>query len=340
MLRKVEISHRTIIFTFLLLGLIWLLVQIKTIIIGLFVSLLLMTALNPAVDRLTNYKIPRGLAILIVYILVFGMIILGLSTMLSPLVDQTTNLVNRLPSFLDEVGAWFESIGLPGINGKMIADQISTLGALPANLVRFAMLLFSNIVAVITLLVITFYLLLERENLDKYLLVVFGKSREKQAKDLVDKLAARLGGWVRGELILMLTIGVLTYVGLFLLGVPYALPLAIIAGILEIIPNIGPMISAIPAILIGFTVSPFMGIATAALYFLIQQVENSVIVPKVMQKAVGVNPLITILALAIGFQLAGAVGAILSVPFVIVTHVVAVEVFGLEDIHFPPSNKR
>lgn len=331
MFRKIEISHRTIIFTVVFLGLIWVLVQIKTIIIGLFVALLLMTALNPIVDKLCNFKLPRGLAILLTYILVFGVIVLGLSTVVTPLVDQTTNLVNRLPVIFDEIGMWLENIGVPGIDGSVVASQLSPLGTLPANLVRFILLLVSNIVAVITLLVITFYLLLERRNLDKYLLVLFGDSR-KQAKRFIDRLEIRLGGWVRGELILMLVIGILTYLGLVLLNVPYALPLAILAGLFEIIPNIGPMLSAIPAILVGFTVSPFIGIATTALYFLIQQVENSVIVPKVMQKAVGVNPLVTILALAIGFQLAGAIGAILSVPSVIVAHVAAIELFGLKGL--------
>ena len=123
----------------------------------------------------------------------------------------------------------------------------------------------------------------------------------------------------------MSIIGVLIYIGLRLLGIPYALPLAIFAGILEAVPNIGPVISAIPGVVIALTISPVMGLAAAALYFLVQQLENSVVVPKVMQKATGVNPLITILSLAIGFQLAGPLGAILAVPIVIVVHVFATE---------------
>src|SRR5690606_25972552 len=111
-----------------------------------------------------------------------------------------------------------------------------------------------------------------------------------------------------------------TYVGLMLLGVPYAVPLAIIAGLLEIIPNIGPTISAIPAILVPLLVmhDPVTALFVAALYIIIQQVENNVLVPKIMQSAVGIHPLITILLIIIGLKLSGVAGAILAVPLFLV----------------------
>lgn len=328
--RKVEISHKTVVFTIFFLVLLWFFVQIAPIILTIFVSVLLMTALNPWVDALVKIRLPRALAIVLVYILLVTIIISGLTSIIPALVDQTTNLANKLPSLLDDLGWWLESIGLSGINGELIASQVSQIGALPANIVKFIISVFSNIVAVLMVLVITFYLLLERKNLDKYLLVLFGEGGEKDAKTFIDKLEIRLGGWVRGELTLMVIIGVMTYIGLVLLGIPYALPLAIIAGILEIVPGIGPVISGVPAVLVALTLSPAMALAVVALYFLIQQLENTIVVPKVMQRATGVNPLITIVAIAIGFRLAGVVGAILAVPIVIVLHVVAVEIFSLK----------
>jgi predicted PurR-regulated permease PerM len=119
----------------------------------------------------------------------------------------------------------------------------------------------------------------------------------------------------------------MTYFGLRILGIEFALPLALLAGVLEIIPNIGPILSSIPAIVAGLAFSPLMGLAVAALYFLIQQLENTLIVPKVMEKTAGVNPLVTILSLAIGFKLGGIVGAILAVPVVLLIQVVSSEVF-------------
>lgn len=326
MSRTVELSHRTIIFTILFLALIWLLIQISSIILGLFVAFLLMTALDPLVDKVSRLKIPRGLSILIVYFAFIGIVIAGLTSVVPPLIEQTTNLVNSAPFLFVEIAGWLKGLGIQ-VDSDLIAQQASQLGAIPGNLVRLIISLFSNLITIFTILVITFYLLLERQNLDKYLLVLFGKGGEKQAKSFADKLETRLGGWVRGELTLMTIIGFITYIGLFLLGIPYALPLAILAGLLEIVPTIGPIISSVPAILLALTISPVTALATAALYFIVQQAENAFILPKVMQKATGVNPLMTMVALAIGFKLAGVIGAVLAVPILIVIHLVAVEVF-------------
>lgn len=323
--KTIELSHRTIVFTVLFLVLVWFLAQITPIIIGLFIAILLMTALNPAVNRLTRAGIPRPVAILVVYILLIGIVVFGLAWIIPPFIDEATRLVNRFPSLVDQAGGWFSSLGISGIDKSIIESQVSQIGRIPFDIVRFTVSFFSNIIVVFSVLIITFYLLAERRNLDRYLLVLFGDDGEKRAKRFVDHLEVRLGGWVRGEITLMSIIGVLTYIGLRLLGIPYALPLAIFAGILEVVPNIGPVISAVPGVVIALTISPVMGLATAALYFLVQQLENSLIVPKVMQKATGVNPLITILSLAIGFQLAGPLGAILAVPIVIVVHVFATE---------------
>lgn len=317
--RKIEISHKTIIFTiFFLLGL-WFLYQIKQIILALFVSVIIMAALNPAVDRLERWRLPRWLAILFLYIVMFSGLGLVLVVIIPPLVEQTTNFINRSLLYLKDVNAF-------GLDPNIITSQISQLGLLSTNILRVTVDFFSNLIGILFLLVITFYLLLERKNLNRYLLLLFGAGGEKKGTEFVDKIEHRLGGWVRGEAVLMTIIGLMTYMGLKILGIEFALPLAIIAGLLELVPNIGPTISAVPAILAGLTVSPVMGLAIAALYFLIQQLENSVIAPKVMQRAVGVNPLIVILSLAIGFKLAGIVGAILAVPVFLVLQIAVVEV--------------
>ena len=311
MLQKIEISHRTIIFTVLfLLGLLAL-YQIRQLILVIFVSIILMSALNPAVDRLERFRLPRWLAILFLYILIFSGFGLILGILTPPLVDQTSSLINRIPTYLRD-------FKVPVVDPNMLASQISQLGFLPANILKFTLGLFSNIIGIFFLAIVTFYLLLEHKKLNRYLLVLFSEGGEKRAEDFVNKVEKSLGDWVRGELVLMTIIGVMTYIGLTLLGIEFALPLAILAGILEIVPGIGPVISAVPGILLGLTISPVMGLAVAALYFLIQQLENSLIAPKVIQRAVGVNPLVTILSLAIGFKLGGVIGAILAVPIFLV----------------------
>jgi predicted PurR-regulated permease PerM len=318
--QKVEISHRTIVFTVFFLLLLWILFQIRQIILALFVSLIIMSALSPAVDRLERIKIPRVLAILVVYIVIFGGIGVILTCLIPPLVDQTATLAIRLPDYL-------EKVGLPAVDERIVSSQISHLGSIPANLFRLTIAIFGNMLAFFVLIVITFYLLLERKNLDRYLLILFGKKDEGKAEKLVDKVEERLGGWIRAQITLMVFISLISYLGLRLLGIDFALPLALLAGILEIVPNVGPILASIPAILAGLTTSPLLALAVAALYFLIQQIENVVVVPKVMEKVAGVNPLVTILALTIGFKLAGIAGAVLSVPVVLVAQVIAAEFF-------------
>lgn len=126
----------------------------------------------------------------------------------------------------------------------------------------------------------------------------------------------KLGAWLRGQIVLSLAIGVITWIVLQAMGIPYAVPLAILAGFLEIIPTLGPIIAAIPAVIVGFAISPVMGIAVLIAYAAIQIAENNILVPKIMQKAVGLNPVVILIAILIGAELLGVVGALLSIPFV------------------------
>ncbi len=323
--RKIEISHRTIIFTVFFLLFLWLVWYLRGVLVLLFFGIILMAALNPLVDRLERWRIPRVLSIVVIYILIIGALSLVIAGIIPPLVEQTQTLLSRLPSD-------FDSFNL-GINQKVVDNQINQLldkfSIFSGGVIKTIGGIFQNILNFIIFIVISFYLLLQRKNLDK-LLVRFLGSEQKIGARIVDKIETRLGGWVRAELLLMLIVGLLSYIGLRLLGIEYALPLAIFAGVLEIIPNIGPFISAIPAVLAGLILGPWIALAVAALYFLIQQFENQFIVPQIMAKEVGINPLIVILSLIAGFKLAGVVGAILAIPVVILIEIILSEVSSSE----------
>ena len=319
-MKKVEISHRTIVFTVLFLIFLYLLFEIRQVLTVFFVSLVLMSALNSFIHRMERFKVPRILSILVIYLLTFGTVTLIIAGIIPPLVDQTTVLINRFPQYV-------KALGLPSIDGAFLAKQLNELGSIPANLLKITVGVFNNILSVLLLAVITFYLLIERKNLDRYLHFLFGGDGEKRAKVFVDELEKKLGGWVRAQLTLMVIVALMSYVGLRLLGIEFALPLALLAGILEIVPGVGPIISGVPAVLAGLAISPLMGLAVAALYFLIQQLENNLIVPQIMSRGVGINPLLALLSLIIGFELAGVVGAILAIPVVLLIQVVASEVF-------------
>lgn len=317
---RIEISYKTILFAAALVFAVWLLIQIRAIIALLFVSLILVSALHSPVDFLQKHKIPRFMAILILYFLVGGFLIGTFSLIVPPFVDQTSNLVERFPIILTEIAKLVTFYQIPTQDlVSRIAQEFAPFGA---NFFKFTLGFLSSILGIITLIVFTFYLLLEWPKIVSFTSSVFSGKEEKRMRKLLNDIEAGLGAWVRGEIILMIVVGLLSYLGLALLQVPYALSLAVLAGLLEIVAIVGPILAAIPAVLIALLVSPILALAVAALYFLIQQLENHLIVPNVMRKAVGVNPLVTILALMVGAKLAGIIGAVLSVPLVVLIKIV------------------
>lgn len=310
MRRRIDISHKTIFFIAAFIGLIWALYQIIDVIVLLFIAIILMAGLSPLVKYLSTWKLPKTLSIGIAYIFIIAVIAGLVSLMITPLIDQTTRLIQTLPKTAG-------SILPPFIDPSIIQNE---LGRVASNALSFSLIIFNNLLSIISVLVITFYLLLERDKFDARIAQFF-VGREDQVKKTVRRIEEKLGSWVRGQVALSLIIGTLVYVVLLALQIPYALPLAILAGLFEIVPVIGPIISAIPAILIAFTVAPISAAFVAIAFFIIQQLENSLIVPQVMKKAVGLNPLIVILTVSIGGKLLGISGALLAVPITVVIQV-------------------
>jgi predicted PurR-regulated permease PerM len=313
MLRKIDISHKTIFFITGFVALLWALYQIREVIIILFVAIIFMSALYPIVDYLESKKIPKPLAITFVYIVVIAILATLVAFVVSPLIEQTSHLADTLPRILDQV--------LPPetFDRSILQQQIS---GFTDNAFSYGLLILTNIVTFISIAVLTFYLLLERDRLDQ-LFTQFTPGQRSRVERVIRKIEDKLGAWLRGQIILSLIIAVLAYIALFALGVPYALPLAIVAG---------PIISSVPAIFIAYLTSPVTALLTAIAFFVIQQAENHVVVPQVMKKAVGLNPLVVILAVAIGGKLLGIVGALLAVPIAVVIEIVSQDLLNPEDL--------
>ncbi|HEY5601038.1 MAG TPA: AI-2E family transporter [Patescibacteria group bacterium] len=315
--QKVEISYKTIVFFVLFLLGLYLLWLLKDVIVMLLISVILASAFHSPVDWLVKKKIPRPFSIIIVYLIFIVVVVLTLALIIPPLISQTTSFVNRFPSLLIQLQAddFFARLPIDQIASSM-TNQLASYGS---NFLKITLGFFNGVVGFFTLLVFTFYLLLDWRYLNRLARSFFSGKQEKKVDKLISEIEGTLGRWVRGQLALSLIVGVLVFAGLSILGVPYALPLALIAGILEIVPIIGPIIAAIPAVLVALvTSSPIIAGATAALYFVVQQLENHLIVPQVMARSVGLNPLLTILSLLIGGKLMGVLGALLAIPIVII----------------------
>jgi len=311
--RKIEISPKTIVFTVLFLISIAFFWQIRDILVMIFISFVLMHAINPLVNQLQKIKIPRVLSIVIVYILVFGVIGFCVAGIIPLLVEQTTGLINSLPQIVQNIKIFGQNSFFIE-NNIDLTSQFGFLSSIPSNITKVAISIVSNIFSCFIISVITFYLLLEKKNFSKYGDNFFGEKGKTRFLKIMDNLESSLGSWVSAEFILMITIGVLSYFGYLALGLKYAVPLAIIAGLLEIIPNIGPIIATVLAALVGLTISPMIALFTIIFEILVQQLENNFIVPKIMSKTVGLNPIVTIILIASGGKLAGIGGALLAIP--------------------------
>lgn len=318
---RVDISYKTILFIAAFIASLWVLFLIREVIILLFVAVIFMSALSPIVTYLERFKIPRALSIASTYIIVVTLLVGLFSLMITPLVEQTVKLAQTLPTTLGNIfpQGW--------VNQSVIQDQVAGFSK---NAFSIGLIILDNFIALISVAVLAFYLLLDRDKLDK-LVTQFLPQHEVRISLVSKKIEERLGGWVRGQVALSVIIGTITYIVLLILGIPYALPLAIFAGLMEVVPVIGPIISAVPAVLIAYAISPLLALFVVGAYFIIQQLENHVIVPQVMKKAVGLNPLIVIVAVAVGGKLLGIAGALLAVPVAVVIQIITEDILK-EDI--------
>lgn len=315
MTRRIDISSKTVFFIAAFLILLWIIFQILDILLLFFVAFIFMSALAPLVDRITKFGVPRIIAILVIFFLVIGAIAGLITVGFTPLITQTSRLSQRLA---DTLGVLLQA---NLIDQSLIRQELSNISG---QVVNITVDVFKNFISFVSVLVVTIYMLLDRQRLEEYGTSFFGE-RQERGKKLLRRIEDKLGAWLRGQIILSLIIGVASYIGLTILGVDFALPLAIIAGILEVVPVIGPIISAIPAVLIALTVSPLFATLVAGLYLAIQQLEGHLIVPQVMKRAVGLNPLLVILAISVGGRLLGLGGALLAVPIAVVVQLVIQE---------------
>jgi predicted PurR-regulated permease PerM len=315
-----EVTPRTIIIGIALLAITWVLIQIKLVVVAVFIALALSLALDPLVVKLKKLRLPRPIGVFFVFFF-FLALLLGLTAYgFTPLINQTGRFIVNLPNFL---GPFLEKIGPIPFASELQQQLVSQATLLSANILSIAGAIVSNALFVITVLFLTFYVLLDWENLKGRFSAMLNSHSRIRFQRIVESMEKQLGGWLRGQLLLMIVVGVMVYLGLLALGVEYALPLAVIAGLLEVVPTIGPVLSSIPALLVGFGTSFWLGVWILGLYLIVQQLENSLIVPNVMGRAIGFSPLITLVIIFAGAQLFGIGGAVLSIPSAILLSIIA-----------------
>lgn len=291
----------------------WFVFQIRGILISVFFSYIIMAAMLPGVEFLRKKGLPKVFAILIPYMVLTVLVFALVFPLIPFFAEQIVILFKNLPQYLDQAAKVFGYQVDPKQLQNYVNGELDNIGK---NLFTVTGRVFGGIISVLTVIIISFYLLFYRDDFKKSLASLFEKDTRDKVFLTLAHVDDKLGAWLRGQLLLSFSIGLVSFISLSLLGIPYALPLALIAGLLEVVPTIGPIISAVPAIIVAFTISPTMGIIVTVLYFVIQMLENQILVPKIMERAVGLNPIFVILGIAIGANLLGVAGALLIVPFI------------------------
>ncbi|HLD17658.1 MAG TPA: AI-2E family transporter [Patescibacteria group bacterium] len=313
------------------IGLLWFLRDILAI---LLVAVLLAALIDPFADWFSRHRLPRALAVLIVYIFLFAVSALILILLIPPILDQAQQLIlnfsdtyRSLISTLGRFRALSVQYGFEQNLQESLQTLQSQLGGPIERVFTTITSFLGGLAAFLLVLVLAFYMVVEEGGTRRFFKHLAPEEYQPFLSALSIKLHRSIGQWLRGQLVLGLAIAATTYIGLLLIGIPYTLVLALLAGLLEIIPYAGPLLSAVPILIIAFSLSPLKGVLALGVIILIQQLENNFLVPKVMQKATGLNPIVSILSLLVGAKMGGVLGALLAIPVATMLMVVLEEFF-------------
>jgi predicted PurR-regulated permease PerM len=300
----------------------WTLFLVRNTLLLIYIAGLVAIGLAPLVEsiqrhRVGTYRPPRWVSILAIYLVFIG-ILVGVSVLIvPPLVEQARALWSELPDMLSRGQQWLIDRGLlsreltireaveqaPGSGGDAVGRVIGAVWGF-----------FGGIFGLITILILAFYFLLDASRLVATFVRLFPRDERARVEDACVRISAKVSAWLAGQLLLAAIIGTTAALGLGLMGVPYFYVLALIAAIGEMIPIVGPILAAIPAVAVAFTVSPALALGVTVFFLIQQQAENHILVPKIMERQVGVSAVVVIIALLVGGSLLGIVGAILAVP--------------------------
>ena len=336
----VSLSFGTVVKTLLLLFGIYFVYLFRDLVVLILTAVVFASAIEPLTLSLCKLRLPRIVSVIIIYIS-FAIVCIGIMyTVVPTLVDETYKIqqsydldvyIPELPELYEEGDLFGNAedvdISIENEVGKsvsfrnLIGDIQDKLSNDPGEVFKVISTIFGGVLSLILIFVISFYLAVKERGIEEFLEIIVPIRYRDYSVDLWKRSQFKIGRWMQGQLLLVLIVGVCVYILLKILGVPYALSLGLLAGFAELIPIFGPILAAIPAMIVVYSsgiifASPgFASVITiVAMYLFIQQIENHLIYPWVVRKVVGISPLVVIFSLIIGGTLAGVLGVILAVP--------------------------
>lgn len=323
--KNIVVSLKTIAQAFLIALGLYVVYKLGSIIGFIAISLLIAISLEHtikffSIKKVFKRELGRSLAVLITYLIIFLVGSLAITLGLDPVITQSQKLIQTLLNN-QEIFTFGNSIQFS------LSEIVTSFLATSGGVLNATKSIFNNVTALVSILIMAIYMSVDWINIKSRFVLLFNeKDREKVEKTIVD-VEENTGKWLRGQLILMLVIGTLSYVGLKIVGVQFALALGILSGLFEVVPIIGPIISAVVAVLVAVVDSPIKALIIVAVYVLIQNLENNLIVPKIMSEVSGMSPLVILIGLLIGGSLFGIAGTIVAVPTMMIGHVILKSIF-------------
>ena len=331
--RVITISYTTIIrVIFTIVGLVFLW-AIRDIIALIFVALVLAAVMMPFVSWIRHFRIPASLGVIIFYLLLFGGVGSAFALILPKVVEQLSGLGkqmitawNALSDGAHVLQGFGEQYGLQeNVQAGIVSIQSSITDVI-GNAFLSLTGIFGGIAGLMIVIVLAYYMVAEEKEARTWLQLMLPDKHQDFVMHLLTQMRKKFGRWLIGQLALSATVGILYFIALTLLGIKSALVLSIFAAFAEFIPYLGPMISGVFVVIIAFSQSPVLALVAIAVMILIQQIENHILTPKIMQKAVGLNPVVSIIALLIGVKIFGFVGIVLAIPVATATMVAWIEI--------------
>jgi len=334
MIQKLDISTSTIFrFILIVLGAIFIYL-VRDVLLTVFIALIIAAAIDGPVDWLAKHRVRRTLGTLIIYLFIASLLISFIYWALPPLAGQLKDLAIALPDYLNKLGANVsilqQKLG-PGYGQKILDNFSNQIYNSTSNIFGTAVNIFGGIFSAIVIIVISFYLVVQDKGIKMFISSVTPAEHRPYIVNLAERIQAKLGRWLRGQLLIMLIIAILVFIGLVFLKVDFALALALLAGILEIIPYIGPFLAGSAAVSLAFLQAPVLGLLVLALFLIVHQIEAYVLIPQIMKRAVGLNPLVVIISMIIGAKLLGILGVVVAVPIVAIISVFLGDIFLREE---------
>ncbi|MEK7669365.1 MAG: AI-2E family transporter [Patescibacteria group bacterium] len=325
----IQVSSGTIIKAILIVLIAASFYYLRDILLVVLLAIIIASAIEPGTQWFLRHRVPRILSVLFMYSAAVMVLVGTFYFLFLPLLNQSADLLSSLPGYLGELQVWnplqdakflSPNSAVEGFSKNFslaqIVEQISTtISSLSNGFFSTASTIFGGVLSFLLVIVLSFYLSVESDGVSNFLRIVTPAKNEKYVLGLWKRSQHKIGLWMQGQIVLAIIVAMLVFLGLTLLRVENALLLAVLAGMFEIIPIFGPILAAIPAVTLALVTNGMTSaVLVIGLYIIIQQFENQLIYPMVVRKIVGVPPLVSILALIIGYKLAGFVGLLISVP--------------------------